>query len=108
MAELGRRSSPAGCSHLASRAFAPCQGLVVEAPFEGRLDDLEIGRDVEIGWGVEAEVPDVQQFPVAPVSGVTLCRRTQLDARQDRIPDTLERLRDQGRADRARRLARPE
>src|SRR5512145_2927826 len=40
----------------------PVQIAVIETEFQRRLDYLEVRRDVEIAWDVEAVVADAQDF----------------------------------------------
>lgn len=81
--------------------------MVVEAALDARLDDLEEGRGIEVARHVQAVVANVQDLGLrahpAPRAGVD-----KLDFRQDRITQRVEGLRDQGRADRLRRLAAAE
>ena len=83
---------------ISGRQIGPCHRLVVETAHDGRLHHLEIGRDIEITWCIERRMADLQNF---------LPRRFAFEPRylrQDRIAHILERLRDQRRADDARRV----
>jgi hypothetical protein len=74
----------------------------IEALLERRLDDREIGRDVEVTRNEEAVVTDAEDFVVARIA---VAGGAPLDVRQDRITHRLKELRDERRADRACRLA---
>ena len=39
---------------------------------EGRLDDFEVGRDVEVGRRIEAVVPNMQDLPAPELADPTL------------------------------------
>jgi hypothetical protein len=70
--------------------FRPCQGLGVvpgkcagvEAGFEPRFDDREIGRDVEVPGYEQAVVADVKDL-VCTLGAKRVRRRYRLDDRQD-------------------------
>ena len=78
------------------------QRLVVEALADRRLDDVEIGRDVEIARAVQRGVADFQNL----LQRLQAARERDLG--QDRIAHGAERVRDQRRADQPRRIARAE
>jgi len=76
----------------------------VEPGKQRRLHDVEIGRRVEVPGCVQAVVTDVKEVasagPVRPVDAVL-----EHDLGQDGVVQGLECLGDQGRTDRARRIA---
>jgi putative transposase len=82
------------------REVGPAHLAIVEALFDRRLHELEVGRDVEVARGVERRMADLENL---------LARGLAVhpgDLRQDRISHGLEGLRDQSRADDPRRIAR--
>src|SRR5689334_11535825 len=70
----------------------PVQGGVVEAVHDGRLDDFEIGRDVEVPGHVERGIANVQDL----AAGAPATRAR--DLWQDWIGHGIEKLREQRRA----------
>src|SRR5262249_30390651 len=89
--------------------WGPAQALVVEAFGQRRLDDLEVGGEVEVGRGVEAVVADVKELAAAELAEAVRGGLVDaLDARPDGIAEAGEGFGDQVGADRPRRLARAE
>ncbi len=81
-------------------AVVPGELSVVEPVADRWLDDLEIGRQIEIARREQRMVPDVEHLAPRRVS------RVGAPFGQDRIAHLLERLGNQRRADGARRIAR--
>src|ERR1700694_5324611 len=84
----------------------PGQALIIEAVLDGRLDDPEVRREVEVGRCVEAVVADMQDLVPAEAADALARAGEALDARQDRVVHAAESLGDQRRADGACGLAR--
>src|ERR1700694_970630 len=51
----------------------PGQAFIIKAVVDGRLDDPEIRREVEVGWRVEAVVADMQDL--VPAEAADALRR---------------------------------
>ena len=82
--------------------IGPLQRLVIEALADGRLDHVEIRRNVEVARAIQRGVADLQNLlPRLPAA-------RERDLGQDRIAHGGERIRDQRRADEPRRIARAE
>jgi hypothetical protein len=78
------------------------QGFVVEASPDRRLDDVEIGRDVEVARAVQRGVANFEDLLER------LHAAHHRDLRQDRIAHGAESVGDQRRANQPRRIARAE
>ena len=68
--------------------------LVIEASFDRRFNNLKIGRHVEITWGIEAVVADMQDFLTRICACRTFMVGDMINQRQNRILDRLEGLGD--------------
>src|SRR5262245_54734546 len=94
MDHLHRVDLPAACGSF----LRPSQALVVEPFLDRRFDDLEVGREVEIGWCEKAVMPDVQDLLALKLRRASVGREA-AHWRQDGIAHMLECLGDQRRAD---------
>ena len=83
------------------------QSRVVKTLGKGGLDDLKIGRDVEVAWREQAVVANTQDLFDTGRAIRSFCGSL-FDDRQDGVVDGLERLSDQGRANRACGIAAAE
>src|SRR6516164_7538604 len=92
-----------------ARSMRPAQLPVIEIFARKRLDDSEIRRDVEIARREPAEMAHLPSLLDTIVGAIGLYRAARLSARrQDRKTYGLKRLRDEGRANRQRRVPAPE
>src|SRR6185437_4049669 len=76
--------------------------LVIEPHFDGRLDDGEIGGNIEIARAIKGAVADMIDFPAC------FCAFYPFDRGQNRITDRVEGLRYERRAYKLGWIARAE
>src|SRR5262249_17529316 len=104
-----RRFVVMGAFQREARSMRPPQLPVIEIFARKRLDDSEIRRDVEIARRQPAEMADLPSLLDMIVGAIGLYLAVRLTARcQNRKTHGLKRLRDEGRANRQRRVPAPE
>ena len=85
----------------------PLERVKIETPLQGRLDDLEIRRDVEIAGGEQRMMADPPLL-FKRVAQVAIIDASTLQGREDGVTDGLEGFREQCQADGASGIAAAE